>query len=280
MLLSSRLRSNVLDEAGFEDVDSQRPLLRLDDQLKRRYVSGALSRRVADSTFVLLAVNQSKMLIGILTVIFLVWSVVFGSCLPPVIVASSFAVQPSQGARGTFRVREPNLHVPNLYGDKIDFVATLVDLPGARKKQSYWELSYQLFFVPEERYYETIQRLPSGGSNPTPQEFSGRILLAEGHKKKTGLETLEGRTITLTGVPFKQKVPDALRTKFAYLMTGYSLKIFDAELNTTIYRSGIFLTQPYEASLEDQKQDSARKTIYLTFLVTSDGKLNRSQLRP
>jgi hypothetical protein len=88
-------------------------------------------------------------------------------------------------------------------------------------------------------------------------------------------ETHEERTITLRGLPFKQKIPDAERTKFALLMTGYSVKIFDAELNTTVYRSGIFLTEPFAASSGDQV--TARKTIYLNFGINPDGTLNRSQ---
>jgi hypothetical protein len=138
----------------------------------------------------------------ILTIFLLTWSVAFGPCLRPARTASvPFAVQPSQVGRAGHRIREPNLHAPNLYADKIDFIATLVDLPGSKRKQSYWELSYQLFFVPEESYYETIRRLPQGGSNPTPEEFSGRILLAEGREKKTRLETLKERTITLSECP-------------------------------------------------------------------------------
>ena len=211
------------------------------------------------------------MISSMLTIIFLVCA----------LATSSFAtIQPSQGRSGGNRMLEPNLHVPNLYADKIDFIAVLDDLPGSKKKQSYWELSYQLFFVPEAVYYKTIESLPKGGSNPAPEAFSGRILLAQGREKKTGLETLKERTISLTGVPFKQKIPDAQRTKFAYLMTGYSVKIFDAELNTTVYHSGIFLTQPYEADRNDEKQDVARKSYYLSFRVTPTGTLNRSQLRP
>jgi hypothetical protein len=186
----------------------------------------------------------------------------------------------AQTGRGGFKTREPNLYAPNLYADNLDFVAMLVKLPGANKKQSYWELSYQLYFVPEDKYFEAVRRLPRGGSNPTPEEFPGRILLAEGHKKKTGLSTLKDRTITLTRVSFKPKVPDAQRTKFAVLMTAYSVKIFDAELNTTVYRSGIFLTEPYEPDPNDQKQANARKTIYLNFGVNPDGSLNRSQMPP
>jgi hypothetical protein len=44
----------------------------------------------------------------------------------------------------------------------------------------------------------------------------------------------------LTGIAFKQKVPDAQQTKFGVLFTVYSVKIFDARLKTTIYDSGSF----------------------------------------
>ena len=204
-------------------------------------------------------------------------SAVFASFVPRAMAVSSCAIQTKPNG---FKVREENVYAPNLYADNIDFIATLVDLPGAKKKQSYWALSYQLYFIPEEKYYEALRHAPKGGSNPTPDEFPGRILLAEGHKKITRLGTLKERTINLTGVPFKQKVPDAQRTKFARLLTAYSVKIFDAELNTSVYRSGIFLTDPFEASRDDQKQAIARKAIYLNFGVMPDGTLNRSQLPP
>ncbi|MDX6447090.1 MAG: hypothetical protein QOH71_4164 [Blastocatellia bacterium] len=212
------------------------------------------------------------MITGLLTIVLQLSA--FGLFLPPPIAVSSFA---AQTGRGGFTVREPNVYAPNLYADKIDFVATLVDLPGASKKQSYWELSYQLYFIPEDKYYEAVRRLPRGGSNPTPEQFPGRILLAEGHTKKTPLDTLKERTLILNRVALKQKVPDSQRTKFAFLMTGYSVKIFDAELKTTVYRSGIFLTEPYEANPQEQKEAIARKTIYLNFMVRQDGTLNRSQ---
>jgi hypothetical protein len=208
-------------------------------------------------------------------IVFLLLAVICGS-FSQLAMVSSFAVQAPQ--RSGFTVREVNLYAPNLYADNIDFIATLVDLPGAKKKKSYWELSYQLYFIPEEKYFETLRHFPQGGSNPTPEQFPGRILLAEGYKKKTRLGTLKERTITLTGVAFKQKVPDAQRTKFAVLMTGYSVKIFDAELNTTAYRSGIFVTDPYESLDDDQKQATARKTLYANFMISPEGTLYRSQL--
>jgi hypothetical protein len=178
----------------------------------------------------------------------------------------------------TMTMRQPNLHAPQLYADKIDFSATLVDLPGAQNKQSYWELSYQLYFIPEARYYEALRGFPQGGYDPTPEEFPGRILLTTGHQKKSRLATPQERAILLTAVNFKDKVPDVQRTKFGILLTAYSVKIFDGELNKTIYDSGIFLTHPYET--QDQKQDLPRKTLYLTFSVTPKGTLNYSQLRP
>ena len=215
------------------------------------------------------------MITGVLTIVLLQLCVGFGSFLPLAMALSSAAVQTRGGG---FTVREPNLYAPNLYADNIDFIATLEKLPGANKKQSYWELSYQLYFIPEDKYHETLRRLGRGSLNPTPEEFPGRILLAEGRKKKTRLATLEERTITLSRVAFKQKVPDTQRTKFAVLMTGYSVKIFDAELKTTVYHSGIFLTDPYEEDPQDQKQAIARKTLYLNFGVNQDGTLNRSQV--
>lgn len=210
------------------------------------------------------------MIRGVLTIVFLHLSA-FGLFLPPAMAVSPFV----QTGSSRFTVREPNLYAPELYADNLDFIATLEKLPGANNKQSYWELSYQLFFIPEDKYHDTLRRLGRGSHNPTAEEFGGRILLAEGHKKKTRLGTPEQRTITLSGLAFKQKVPDPQRTKFAVLMTSYSVKIFDAELNTTLYYSGIFLTDPYEA--QDQKQAIARKTLYLNFGVNQNGTLNRSQ---
>ena len=218
------------------------------------------------------------MIKGFLTMALLPWPVLFCSFLRPPLEVSAFAVQSMTRGQSAFRVREVNLYAPHLYADDLEFRATLVDLPGAKKKQSYWELSYQLFFVPEEKYYEAVARLPRGGSNPTPEQFPGRVLLLEGHKKTRQLDTLKERTIHLSGVRFKQRVPDTQRTKFACLMTHYSVRIFDAQLKTTFYRSGVMITDPYEDHPQDPNQAIARKTIYLSFMVTPEGFLNLSQL--
>jgi hypothetical protein len=211
--------------------------------------------------------DANTVIINFLTIVLLQWCAVLGATIP---------LLSPQG----FKTREVDVHAPELYADDLDFTATLTRLPGANNKQSYWQLSYQLFFIPEDKYYEALRRAPKGPSNPTAEDFPGRILLAEGQKKLTGLSTPKNRMIVLSKVPFREKVPDALRTKFSYLMTAYSVKIFDAELKTTVYQSGIFLTEPFEVDAQDQKQAIARKNIYLTFAVTSEGTLNYSQLRP
>ena len=218
------------------------------------------------------------MIRGFLTIGLLQWCVLFGSFSPQSVSIPSFALHRAQRGHSGFKVREPNLYAPHVYADNLEFIATLVDLPGARKKQSYWELSYELYFVPEDKYYEAVARLPRGPSNPTLEQFPGRVLLLEGHKKTRRLDTLKERTIHLTGVSFKQRVPDAQRTKFARLMTHFSVKVFDAELKTTVYRSGLFFADPYEDHPQDPNQAIARQKIYLNFMVTPDGYLNLSQL--
>jgi hypothetical protein len=178
-----------------------------------------------------------------------------------------------------FKTRERNVYAPHVYADKLDFLVRLESLPGAQKKQSYWELSYQLYFIPEAKYHEALGRFPQGGYNPTPEEFSGKIMLTSRHQKNTRLSTPQARTM-LTGVDFKRKVPDAQRTMFGVLMTVWAVKILDAELKTTIYESGMFFTDASEADPQDQKQAIPRKTVYLIFSVTPKGTLNYSQLRP
>jgi len=215
---------------------------------------------------------------GFLTIGLLQWCVLLGSFSPQSLSTPSFALHTAQRGFTGFKVREPNLYAPNVYADNLEFIATLVDLPGARNKQSYWELSYELYFVPEDKYYEAIKRLPKGPSNPTLEQFPGRMLLLEGHKKIRRLDTLKERTLHLTGVRFKQQVPDPQRTKFAHLMTHFSVKVFDAELKTTLYRTGLLFTEPYQDHPQDPNQAIARKTIYLNFMVTPEGYLNLSQL--
>ena len=212
------------------------------------------------------------MIKDLLTIVCLQSSIMFGSFSTSVPGTTSPAVEPQ-----IFRTREKNLYAPHVYADKIDFLARIESLPGAQKKQSYWELSYQLYFLSEAKDAEAVGRFPQGGYNPTPEEYPGKILLTMGHQKKRRLSTPEERTILLTGIDLKRKVPDAERTMFGVLMTVWAVKIFDAELKTTIYKSGMFVTHASEVDPKDQKQAVPRKTLYLTFSVTSAGTLNSSQ---
>jgi hypothetical protein len=54
------------------------------------------------------------------------------------ICAQSFV---RQTPTGTFGKRENNIYAAELYAKEINFIATLVDLPGAKNTKSYWELS-------------------------------------------------------------------------------------------------------------------------------------------
>jgi hypothetical protein len=213
------------------------------------------------------------MILSFVQLLFLQLAVAVCSLLHPNITAHGFAMTAQQARTGKFGTREENVYAPGLYASDIDLIVTLVDLPGAKKKKSYWELSYQVYFIPEGKYYEALDHMPPGASNPGPDQFSGKVIIAEGHEKKSDLATLKERTLVINRLPFKNKIPDVQRTKFARLMTSYSVKIFDAELNTTVYHSGIFLTKPYE----ENPGLMPRKSIYLNFMVSPQGTLNRSQ---
>lgn len=184
-------------------------------------------------------------------------------------------VQSQQGPRVAFRNREPNVHAPNLYANKLTLKVTVVNLPGANDPHSYSECSYQVFFVPEDKYYEALQALPGGAQNLAPAQFPGRMLIAEGTIKKNVLTTIGERTFTRS-VPFKAKIPDAQQTKFACLMISYAVKIFDGKLKRAVYRSGVFLNFPFDDS-SDQSSAWPRETLYLNFLITDGGELYRSQ---
>jgi len=183
----------------------------------------------------------------------------------------------AQTPTGTFVKRENNVYAPELYAKEIDFIATLVNLPGAKNTKSYWELSYQLYFIPENKYYEALEGMPAGTSNPGLEHFPGKILLAEGQEKKAKLATLKERTYVSNKLPFKDKIPNSARTKFGRVMTSYSIKIYDAALDTTVYRSGIFLIKPYDQDPSNPATSIPRQTIYLNFMVSPQGTLNRSQ---
>lgn len=176
----------------------------------------------------------------------------------------------------TFSRSEPNLYAPGLYADNLRIKVTLINLPGAGDPQSNWEGAYQLYFVSEAEFQKVVKQLPPGGYSLRPDQFPNKILLAKGTFKKAGLSSLQDRTYIQSDVAFKSRVPDSDRTKAARLITSYSVKIFDAKLKSPIYRSGVFLTHPFDDTGGADKA-VPRGTIYLNFFVSPEGQLFYSQ---
>jgi hypothetical protein len=170
---------------------------------------------------------------------------------------------------------EPDVHAPNLYSDSLKLKMTLINLPGAAEAGSSWEVSYQVFFVPEAKVREMLKGRPSGGWNPTPADFPGRILLGEGKLRRTSLRALSDRTYLSADIPLKARVRDKDRTKFATILTSYSVKIFDAGLKSSIYRSGTFVTRPFAD--DPGGGATARTLLYANFYVSPQGRLFYSQ---
>jgi hypothetical protein len=170
---------------------------------------------------------------------------------------------------------EPNVHAPELYADALSLKFMLVNLPGADAPGSFWEGQYKVYFVPEGE----LQRLRK--SDPTPDDFQNKILLAEGSFRSRSLKGLQNRTFVRGPVPFKSKVPDHLRTKFANLVTSYSVKIYDARLKSNVYRSSLFIAHCFD---DDEAYSPAglfapRRAVYTNFFVADDGDLYTSQMK-
>jgi hypothetical protein len=184
------------------------------------------------------------------------------------------AQKPARGRARTIRF-EPNVYAPDLYADTLKMKFTLINLPGAESSGSYWEGEYQLFFIPEGELSKIRK------SEPRPEDFPGRILLAEGKFKSSLLKTLPNRTVVRGPMAFKSKVPDSLRTKFANILTTYSIKIYDARLKSRLYKSGIFISHPFDDDemFSSSGRLASRQTIYTNFFVAPDGDLYYSQWR-
>jgi hypothetical protein len=185
-----------------------------------------------------------------------------------------FAATPARGQRKqnrNLREVEPNVYAPQLYADRLKLKLTLINLPGAPDPRSTWEASYQIYFIPESNFQSVLRSAPSGGWNPSPADFPGRILLGEGRIRRTSLRTLAERIHLSRGLALKSRVPDKMRTKFATIMTSYSVKIYDARLDSTVYRSGTFVAKPFA------DDEGARTTLYANFYVSPTGQLFYSQ---
>jgi hypothetical protein len=179
---------------------------------------------------------------------------------------------------------EPNVLSPELYSEKLSMQFMLVNLPGSKEAESYWEGSYQLFFVSEaaekkltdKKINELASKGGTIGFNIDPSKYTDMILLNEGRFKKSGLATLQERIYRSENIDFKARIPAPLRTKGAWLMTVYTVRVFDGSLKIPIYQSGVWMTHPFDGESEGQK--AIPKTIlYSNFFVSPKGGIFRSQ---
>jgi hypothetical protein len=179
------------------------------------------------------------------------------------------------------RTVRPNLIAPELYSDKLSLKITLMNLPGAATSASYWEVEFQLFFVPEQEFEKNMKELNKAGKGRElrPEYFPGRILLATGKFNKQKLDTLKERAFVRHGIPFRDKIPSEQQTSFSSLMSFYSVKVFDGKLKKDIYGSDVFIVPPFETDTDDRNSLLARTGLYLNFFVAPDGSLYRSNTK-
>ncbi len=182
-----------------------------------------------------------------------------------------------------YRVSLSNLLTPELYADELLIKHMLVDLPGAAAPESKWEVSWQVWFIPEseQKRVEAEIMLKTDSRtfawNPRPNDFPGKIALANGVFNQVGLEQLQDRINISMAFPLKAKIPEYLQTKFASLMVSYSVKIFDAKLDRTISRSGIWMTKPFDDDPNNPLRSIPRTMLHSNWYVTESGEVFTSQ---
>jgi len=181
-------------------------------------------------------------------------------------------------ARVDRRIITPNRPTPELYADQLSLKITLVNLPGAKLSNSYWQAEYKIYFVPERDFDQIVKRLSKEGKTRDlkAEYFPTKILLAEGTLNKRGLSTLPERTFTRKGIDFKRKIPSDSQTSFSSILSFYTVKIYDAELKKTIYQSDNFIVPPFDTDSADRTSMLARTGLFFSFFVASDGSLYNS----
>ena len=202
----------------------------------------------------------------------------------------TFCLIPSAQAQTAPQMRmtraTPNTPAPELYADKINFRTTLVNLPGAATDGSSFQVFYELYFVPEAEYKKALDNLmkdipakngiKSLQDAPPKEAYSVKTLLASGNFIKKNLKTISGRIEEKTAIPFSAKIPEKDKTQIARLITFYTVKIFDAKLNKTIYKESSFTQMPF--TQDDNGKNTASDTFYLSFYVNEKGDLYDSSL--
>ena len=167
---------------------------------------------------------------------------------------------------------------PELYSDQLRMTITLVNLPGVANSSSNFSGVCSLFFIPEADWTKTTQQIASGGIKLKAEDFQGRLKLAEISFKNTNLANLKDRIRVQDKIPFASRIPNEQKTKLARLITDCSVKVYDGQLKTSVYSYGVLVTRPYEAETETSSKVHPRTNIYVSFLVSPEGKIFRSQV--
>ncbi len=176
------------------------------------------------------------------------------------------------------RTIAPNHITPELYADDLSLKVTLINLPGAQNSASYWELEYKIYFVPEAEFEKILRQLTKEGRNDElrPEYFPGKTLLAEGKLKQHNLNTLPARTVVRDGIEFKHRIPSEQQTSLSNILSFYTVKIYDGALKKDIYQSDVLIAPPFDTDSSDKTSLLPRSHIYLSFYVSPEGALYRS----
>lgn len=179
------------------------------------------------------------------------------------------------------RTITPNRITPELYSDNLSLKITLMNLPGATTSTSYWEVEFQVFFVPEQDFGKNLNEIKKAGKGRElrPEYFPTKILLATGKFNKHGLGSLKDRTFVRRGITFRNKIPPEQQTSFCSLMSFYSVKVFDGKLKKDIYGSNVFIVPPFESETSESNSLSPRTELFLNFFVAADGSLYKSSMK-
>lgn len=176
------------------------------------------------------------------------------------------------------RTITPNRFAPELYSDKLSLKITLMNLPGAATSTSYWEVEYQLYFVPEQDFRKNLSDIKKSGKGRElrPEYFPTKILLATGKFNDHKLGTLKDRAFLRQGIAFRNKIPPQQQTSFSSLMSFFSVKIYDGKLKKDIYESSVFIVPPFEKDSDPHHSLLPRTELFLNFFVADNGSLYRT----
>jgi len=207
-------------------------------------------------------------------------NIIFGCLLLPSLWPVGGAGQ-EQKMRIDGRTITRNRIAPELYSDKLSLKITLMNLPGAATSTSYWEVEFQVFFVPEQDFGKNLKDIKHAGKGRglRPEYFPSRVLLATGKFNKHKLGTLKERAFVRRGIAFRNKIPPQQQTSFSSLMSFYSVKVFDGKLKKDIYGSSVFIVPPFETDTNASNSLLPRTDLFLNFFVAENGSLYKSSTK-